>query len=200
MAFNIKPQTRARLRAKAQEQGVSIDVLLDQLMNDSESKAAASNSNIPELPAWHLGARPLFPSTRHLRRCPLNQESSTRTFLFMPPMRMLSGPEPVWRPKAGAWIASYARGGRFEKSETELHRTAPFFAPQTADCTPICTPEPYFNAFYGLLCIFRINYLRFFNTRGEAESPPLRHQILKHLHQIQNPSGQWWATLLRDDR
>jgi hypothetical protein len=60
MAFHIKPETRARLLAKAEKQGVSIDVLLEQLMNDSESRTAASNGNVPELPAWHLGARSSF--------------------------------------------------------------------------------------------------------------------------------------------
>lgn len=60
MSLNIKPETRARLLAKAQEQGVSIDVLLEQLINDSESRTGASNGNIPELPAWHLGARSSF--------------------------------------------------------------------------------------------------------------------------------------------
>jgi hypothetical protein len=60
MAFDIKPETRARLLAKAQEQGVSIDVLLEQLMNDSEPRPATSNGSIPELPAWHLGARSSF--------------------------------------------------------------------------------------------------------------------------------------------
>lgn len=60
VSFHIKPETRARLLAKAQEQGVSIDVLLEQLMNDSESRTAATNGNIPELPAWHLGARSSF--------------------------------------------------------------------------------------------------------------------------------------------
>lgn len=55
MTFHIKPETEARLLAKAQEQGVSIDALLQQLINESE--APAGNGQVPALPAWRLGAR-----------------------------------------------------------------------------------------------------------------------------------------------
>jgi hypothetical protein len=57
MTFHIKPETEARLLAKAQEQGVSIDALLEQLMNETEAPPAAANGKAPELPAWHLGTK-----------------------------------------------------------------------------------------------------------------------------------------------
>ena len=56
MTFHIKPETEARLLAKAEEQGLSIDALLEQLMNESEVAPAAGNGQIPSLPAWRLGA------------------------------------------------------------------------------------------------------------------------------------------------
>jgi hypothetical protein len=60
--FSHQPETEARLLAKAQEQGVSIDALLEQLMNETEAPPAA-NGKAPELPAWHLGTK------SSLRRC-----------------------------------------------------------------------------------------------------------------------------------
>jgi len=57
MSFHLKPETEARLLAKAQQQGVSIDVFLQQLMNESETPPIEEKGEIPELPTWHIGAR-----------------------------------------------------------------------------------------------------------------------------------------------
>ena len=60
MSIEISEQTEARLAAKAQEQGLSVDALLQRLLNaESDVKSAAVDRKIPELPVWHLGARNL---------------------------------------------------------------------------------------------------------------------------------------------
>jgi hypothetical protein len=57
ITFYLKPETEARLLAKAQEQGVSVDALLQQLMNEGEPALIGSTGEAAELPQWHLGAR-----------------------------------------------------------------------------------------------------------------------------------------------
>jgi hypothetical protein len=57
MRLDISLETEARLAAKAGEQGLSIDALLERLLNDDEMPAAAINGQAPQLPAWHLGVR-----------------------------------------------------------------------------------------------------------------------------------------------
>jgi hypothetical protein len=57
MTLDISSETEARLEAKAQEQGLSIDALLERLLNDDEMPAAATNGDAPQLPARYLGVR-----------------------------------------------------------------------------------------------------------------------------------------------
>ncbi len=58
MTLDISPETQARLIAKAQEQGLSVDALLERLINDSGPlKTLATNREIRELPVWDLGVR-----------------------------------------------------------------------------------------------------------------------------------------------
>lgn len=56
MSLDISMKIEARLAAKAKEQGVSIEVLLERLINDIDLPAAPSNAAVPEMPVWHLGA------------------------------------------------------------------------------------------------------------------------------------------------
>ncbi len=56
-ALHITPETEARLLAKAREQEVSVDALLQTLINESESGPIAGSRHIPDLPLWHLGTR-----------------------------------------------------------------------------------------------------------------------------------------------
>jgi hypothetical protein len=74
MSLEISDRIEARLAAKAQEQGLSVDAFLEWLMdeqflerlvNERRAKIDALNSTTPELPTWHLGA------TGSLRRCDL---------------------------------------------------------------------------------------------------------------------------------
>ena len=55
MTFHIKPEMEARLVAKTQEQGLSIDTLLERLIEENETVLMFDNSNPPGLAAWHLG-------------------------------------------------------------------------------------------------------------------------------------------------
>jgi hypothetical protein len=58
MSLDIPLETEARLAAKAHEQGLSINALLERLLNDAgDLKAATANGAVPELPVWHLGVR-----------------------------------------------------------------------------------------------------------------------------------------------
>jgi hypothetical protein len=57
MSIEISGETEARLTDEARRQGISVDVLLERLMNEREPTApAASTGSIPELPILHLGA------------------------------------------------------------------------------------------------------------------------------------------------
>ena len=58
ISLDISPKTEARLAAKAQEQGISIDALLDQLLNDADVlRGIPANGPAPQLPVWNLGVR-----------------------------------------------------------------------------------------------------------------------------------------------
>lgn len=57
MAVELKPDTEARLLAKAREQGVSVDALLDQFVREGDLAPFAADGTEFELPVWHLGAR-----------------------------------------------------------------------------------------------------------------------------------------------
>jgi hypothetical protein len=55
MSLDISLENEARLRAKAGEQGLSVDAFLLRLLNDDEMPAAATDGEVPEFPARHLG-------------------------------------------------------------------------------------------------------------------------------------------------
>ena len=57
MRLDISLENEARLVAKAQEQGLSVDALLERLLNDDEMSAAAINGDAPQLPVRYLGVR-----------------------------------------------------------------------------------------------------------------------------------------------
>jgi hypothetical protein len=58
MSLDISSETEARLVPKAQEQGLSIDALLEQLLDDAgAAPARATNSDAPQLPVRYLGVR-----------------------------------------------------------------------------------------------------------------------------------------------
>jgi hypothetical protein len=55
MGLDISPQTEARIRKEAQRQGISVDALLERLMNDQTVGTAVLAYQAPELPVLHLG-------------------------------------------------------------------------------------------------------------------------------------------------
>jgi hypothetical protein len=58
MSLDISATTAARLAARAQELGLSIDAFLERLLNDAgELKANATSGKIPKLPVRYLGVR-----------------------------------------------------------------------------------------------------------------------------------------------
>ena len=58
MTLDISVETEARLETKAKEQGLSMDALLNRLLNDAvDAPARAANGVTPQLPARHLGVR-----------------------------------------------------------------------------------------------------------------------------------------------
>jgi len=62
MGLDLSPQSEARIRQEAQRQGITVDALLERLMNDHAAGAAARAGQAPELPVLHLG--PLGPLHR----------------------------------------------------------------------------------------------------------------------------------------
>jgi hypothetical protein len=54
MSLEISQETQARLLGEAQKEGVSIDTLLQRLMDEHEEVVRAGPP--PQLPVWHLGA------------------------------------------------------------------------------------------------------------------------------------------------
>jgi hypothetical protein len=58
MSLDISSKTEARPAAKAREQGFSIDVFLDRLLNDAgDLTVCAANGGARELPVRYLGVR-----------------------------------------------------------------------------------------------------------------------------------------------
>ena len=56
MNLAISPETGARLAAKAVAQGISIDALLERLLDDTGGpRGNAATGDAPQLPVWHLG-------------------------------------------------------------------------------------------------------------------------------------------------
>ncbi|MGC9950021.1 MAG: hypothetical protein ABSF64_26950 [Bryobacteraceae bacterium] len=56
MSLDISPKIEAALAAKAKEHGISIDALLERLLNDAGPlNMGNGNSPTPELPVWNLG-------------------------------------------------------------------------------------------------------------------------------------------------
>ena len=58
MSLDIPRETAVRLAAKAHEQGLSINALLERLLNEAGNlKAPTANGELPKLPVWNLGVR-----------------------------------------------------------------------------------------------------------------------------------------------
>lgn len=56
MSINISQQTEARLTEEAQKQGISVDALLERLINErAASSARAGKHEVPALPVLDLG-------------------------------------------------------------------------------------------------------------------------------------------------
>ncbi len=56
MGLDISPQTEARIRQEAERQGISVDALLERLMNHQTTGTALRAHPAPELPVLHLGS------------------------------------------------------------------------------------------------------------------------------------------------
>ena len=54
MSIEISRETEARLAEEARRQGISVNALLERLMNQHGVVSAGVRS-APELPVWHLG-------------------------------------------------------------------------------------------------------------------------------------------------
>jgi hypothetical protein len=54
MSIQISRETEARLTNEARKQGVSVEVLLEWLINERVAATPPAGPN-PELPVWHLG-------------------------------------------------------------------------------------------------------------------------------------------------
>ena len=58
MSLDISPEIEARLAARAQEKGLSIEAFLERLLNDTgDLKMSTATGEAPELRVWHLGVR-----------------------------------------------------------------------------------------------------------------------------------------------
>jgi hypothetical protein len=58
MSLDISPKTQARLAAKAQEKSISIEALIERLLNETGPQhldLGNGNGPPPQLPVWHLG-------------------------------------------------------------------------------------------------------------------------------------------------
>jgi hypothetical protein len=55
MSIEISCETEARLTVEARRQGISVDALLERLMNEHGASVSAGVRSAPELPVWHLG-------------------------------------------------------------------------------------------------------------------------------------------------
>lgn len=54
MSLEISAENQARLAGEAQKEGVSVDALLQRLM-DEHQEMTRSAASTPQLPVWHLG-------------------------------------------------------------------------------------------------------------------------------------------------
>jgi hypothetical protein len=59
MSIEIAQETEARLIGEARRQGISVDALLERLINERETTAPAAGPS-SELPILHLGAMGAF--------------------------------------------------------------------------------------------------------------------------------------------
>ncbi len=76
MSLNISQQTEARLTEEARRQGITVDALLERLINERAVGAGPEGRNVPGLPVWRLGVI----SSLHRRDIyTLSQGSSMRT-------------------------------------------------------------------------------------------------------------------------
>lgn len=55
MSLNISQQTEARLTEEARRQGITVDALLERLIDECASSASPASRKGPELPVWRLG-------------------------------------------------------------------------------------------------------------------------------------------------
>lgn len=55
MSLNVSQQNEARLTEEARRQGISVDALIERLINERASHADAEARKPPELPVWHTG-------------------------------------------------------------------------------------------------------------------------------------------------
>ena len=61
MSIEISHETEARLTDEARRQGISVDALLERLINERHATAlAAGAGSMPDLPILHLGAMGAF--------------------------------------------------------------------------------------------------------------------------------------------
>jgi len=56
MSIEISRETEARLTNEARKLGITVNLLLERLMNERAGAYAAGNGPAPELPVLHLGA------------------------------------------------------------------------------------------------------------------------------------------------
>lgn len=57
MTLDLSPQTEARLTAKAQESGLSLEAFIEKLItDDADLKTTAVQSNKGQVPVRHLGS------------------------------------------------------------------------------------------------------------------------------------------------
>ena len=57
MTLHISPQTEARLAAKAQESGLSVEAFIEKLIGDEGDLKTNAIGKRLELPVWDLGVR-----------------------------------------------------------------------------------------------------------------------------------------------
>ena len=55
MSLTISEQTEARLTEEARRQGISVDALIERLINERSPDASHHTSKAAELPAWRAG-------------------------------------------------------------------------------------------------------------------------------------------------
>lgn len=55
MSLNVSEQTEAQITEEAQREGLSVDALLQRMINERRDSALAKQTPSPELPVLHLG-------------------------------------------------------------------------------------------------------------------------------------------------